>query len=64
MDRCCSCFGSQPDKTRYKNEEERIISLEKEVTNIKNMLTKLENSLNQKIKRDRNHQLTDFELAW
>ena len=64
MDRCCSCFGSQPDKSHYNNEEERIMKLEKEVTNIKNMLIKLENSLNQKIKRDRNHQLTDFELAW
>tara|TARA_B100001175_G_C19337260_1_gene555577 strand:- start:211 stop:405 length:195 start_codon:yes stop_codon:yes gene_type:complete len=64
MERCCSCFGSQPDKSQYNNEEERITRLEKEVTDIKNILTKLENSLNHKVKRDKNHQLTDFELAW
>jgi len=63
MERYCSCFGSQSNET-HSNNEERIIRLEKEVTNIKNMLTKLENSLNQKIKRDRDHQLTNFELAW
>jgi protein subunit release factor A len=64
MERCCTCFRSQSDKSQHKNEEERVKVLEKELADMKIILTKLENSLKQKIKRDKNHQLTDFELAW
>ena len=64
MDRCCFCFGMQPNKTEHKDEQERISKLEKEVTDIKATLTRLENTTTQKTKRDRDNQLTNFELAW